>query len=127
MFPRDSTRPLDSKPAKSPDVAGNVPKRNSEPPVQETRMNRPLSIRLASGAALTESMLSIPAGWQQSLFPAGIAPFVDTYPNDTVRGVFTLKKSRLHGWAATLYENGRLQTLAPAPAISAVGRCRPTS
>jgi hypothetical protein len=128
MLPPDSTRQPDTKPTQSPDVPGNVPKRNSDrphagpardgaannriAPVPHNQMIRPISIRLASGAALTESMLSIPTGWQQSLFPQGIAPFVDTYPNDAVRGVFTLKKGLLHGWAATLYDNGRLQTLA---------------
>lgn len=71
-----------------------------------------MRIALPSGAVLTEAMLGVPDQWQRKLFPEDVAVFVSKYPDDSVQGVFAMKNAKIEGWAAMLYEDGRLQSLA---------------
>jgi antitoxin component YwqK of YwqJK toxin-antitoxin module len=71
-----------------------------------------VNLVLPSGAKLTEAMLTVPNDWQSKLFPQKAVVYVAKYPNNQLQGVFSLSNARLHGAAASLYEDGSLQTLA---------------
>ena len=71
----------------------------------------PFRITLPSGKVVTESIPAFDA-WPDRLFPQGAAVFVAKGPGGAVRGVFTLAKTKLHGPAATLYDNGHLEMIA---------------
>ena len=57
-------------------------------------------------------MLEVCPGWQDKLFPEDVSVFVTKYPNEAIQSIFTLSNAKLDGAAATLYEDGHLQTLA---------------
>jgi S1-C subfamily serine protease len=95
---------------KKPSPLGEFPGDNGQsiPVAPHARVN----ITLPSVAKLTEAMLEIPKQWQDKLFPKEAIVFIARYSNDTLQGVFTLSNAKLDGWAAMLYEDGHLQTLA---------------
>lgn len=70
------------------------------------------SIKLPSGAELSETALDLPSNWQISMFPPGVTVYVAKYPNDAPQGVFVLDKGKLHGPAVRFFPDGKLQTLA---------------
>jgi antitoxin component YwqK of YwqJK toxin-antitoxin module len=65
-------------------------------------------------------MLNVPQNWQDRLFPdwqnakgSTSVYYVGMYPNsEKIQGIFTVDEGTLNGAAATLYEDGHLQTLA---------------
>ena len=85
----------------------------------------PVEITLPSGAALTEAMLNVPEHWQKTLFPKKMQPYIARYADGSIQGVFALNsKGKLDGAAATLHENGHLQTLAGYSRGNLDGRLR---
>lgn len=70
-----------------------------------------LDIALPSGKRLTDAMFDVPADWQRQLFPEEAILYTAKYPNGAVQGVFGMKTAKFDGAAASLYLNGRLQTL----------------
>ena len=69
-------------------------------------------IKLPSGAALSESLLKLPDGWQETLFPLYAPVVVAQYPNRTVHAIVSLKLGKMHGPTVTLHEDGHLASLA---------------
>lgn len=70
-----------------------------------------VNLVLPSGATLTEAKLALPQSWKTKLFPEKATVYVDKYVHGAVRGIYSLDNAKIHGAAATLYENGRLQLL----------------
>jgi hypothetical protein len=69
-------------------------------------------VRLPSGFVLTQAAVDLPPRWQDDFFPPSVSVYVGLYPNDAVRGVFTIRQRKLDGPSATLYEDGSLATVA---------------
>jgi hypothetical protein len=111
--PSATTRAATSPPDESPRAASD----RVEPSIglndaDNGETPAPIRIALPSGAILTQMMLDVPSNWQSALFPDDAIVYVAHYPNNTIQGVFSLKNAKLDGAAATLYENGRLRSLA---------------
>jgi antitoxin component YwqK of YwqJK toxin-antitoxin module len=74
----------------------------------------PMEIKLPSGKILSESVpkFDLPQPWPGRIFPPNPTVFVANHPNNTIRGVFVLKKPKFHGPAVTLHDNGRIEAVA---------------
>ncbi len=88
----------------------------AKPLVTTTVLKRsgPFRIELPSKKVLSDSAPSFspPAQWQQKFFPPKADVYVAKQGSQGVQGVFAYSKSKLHGASVTLYDNGRLETIA---------------
>ena len=89
----------------------------------EVRPWLPITLPSPSRATVTESMLSVPKKWQDTLFPktANVFPCLDN--SGKLIGVFTHAGVKLNGAAATLHQNGHLESLVTSYSKGLVDGC----
>ena len=111
-LPGEALKPPEEKsetPSAAKDPSGTA--NNDAIAISADEVRKWLPITLPSGAAVTGAMLSVPKNWQNTLFPSTANVFTVRYKNRKLQGVFTLDGVKLHGAAATLHQNGHLETL----------------
>jgi len=83
--------------------AGKTPK--YEPP--------PFSVTLPSRAEpLTQAIMELPKKWMEEWFPKEALVYVEKFPSEKIRGVYTFAQGKLNGPAAVLHEDGSLAMVA---------------